>query len=105
MPVSPRNARDLIGRFLHELDSSGALGADYYGYHGEIGAWLEDTGFLPVQASADGKAIPSRFQPLDDKGGGIMSAMFLHDPIPSCSTRPDCAWYWTKSDSDQDRPN
>jgi hypothetical protein len=105
MPVSAQNARHLLGKFLEDLSGSGAFGADFYCYHGETRSWLEQAGFASVRGGADNKAIPSRFQSLDGKGGGIMSATFLHEGIPSCSTGSDCAWYWTKSDSDQDRPN
>ena len=49
--------------------------------------------------------LPSRFQPLDGKGGGIMSAIFLRDAKSPTQDDCECPWYWTKSDSDQDRPN
>ncbi|MBV8731422.1 MAG: hypothetical protein JO336_16570, partial [Acidobacteriia bacterium] len=105
LPVSAENARNLLGKFLQDLCVSGAFGADFYGYHGETRAWLEQAGFAPVRGGNDGNAIPSRFQPLDEKGGGIMSATFLPEGIPPCSTALDCRWCWTKADSDQDRPN
>ena len=41
----------------------------------------------------------------DGKGGGILSAMFMQTEVPACADAGDCPWYWTKSDSDQDRPN
>ena len=34
-----------------------------------------------------------------------MSALFLTDGPSSCSDGAASTWYWTKSDSDQDRPN
>jgi hypothetical protein len=105
LPTSFHNAGDLTAVFLKELTECGAFGADYYGYHGESRTWLEELGFRSTANHADGDSIPSRFQPLDGKGGGIMSAMFVPAGIPTCSTAPNCPWSWTKSDSDQDRPN
>jgi len=105
IPASPDNARELVAKFFQELSSADCLGADYYGYHGETRTWLEAAGFPETRGGADDRAIPSRFQPLDGKGGGIMSATFLHEGIPACSSDQGCPWYWTKSDSDQDRPN
>jgi hypothetical protein len=81
------------------------MGADFYGYHGETRKWLQELGFRGAQSHADGSFIPSRFQPLDGKGGGIMSAIFLRDGKSPGSEDVECPWYWTKSDSDQDRPN
>ena len=104
MPVSPDNAGRLLATGLQQIRAAGAFGADFYGFHGGVNASLEATGFVDTRKAPDGASIPSRFQPLDGKGGGILSAMFLQE-----STRgfedPDCAWYWTKSDSDQERPN
>ncbi|HLG98176.1 MAG TPA: GNAT family N-acetyltransferase [Bryobacteraceae bacterium] len=105
LPASPKNACDLTARLFQDLRKEDCLGADYYGYHGLTRAWLADAGFPQVHSGADDAAIPSRFQPLDAKGGGIMSATFLQEGIPHCSTDLNCSWYWTKSDSDQDRPN
>jgi hypothetical protein len=31
--------------------------------------------------------------------------MFMQTEVPACADAGDCPWYWTKSDSDQDRPN
>ena len=86
------------------MHAAGALGADFYGYHSGANCVLEDAGFLDCGAIEDGERLPSRFQPLDGKGGGILSAMFLKEPSPGFGAA-DSAWYWTKSDSDQDRPN
>lgn len=105
LPASRANARKLGAAFLEHLCGAGAFGADFYGYHGETRTWLEEVGFRPTADHPDGDAIPSRFQPLDGKGGGILSAMFLAEPLPGCNDAIDCPWYWTKSDSDQDRPN
>jgi len=105
LPASRDNARALATVFLQQLCGAGAFGADFYGYHGETRAWLEESGFRPAAAHPDGDAVPSRFQPLDGKGGGILSAMFLGERLPACDGSAACPWYWTKSDSDQDRPN
>jgi hypothetical protein len=105
LPASAENASALIGLFLKELKEAGAFGADFYGYHGESRAGLAANCFKPVDCHPDGDAVPSRFQPLDGKGGAILSAIFPPEGAPSCSLDDHCPWYWTKSDSDQDRPN
>ena len=69
-----------------------------------VTACLEEAGFVDTSAVEDGERMPARFQPLDGKGGGILSAMFLKEPAPGFLAA-DSPWYWTKSDSDQDRPN
>jgi hypothetical protein len=105
LPCSRNNAKALLSRFWHELGEAGAIAADYYGYHGESRVWLQESGFREVGGHPDGPAIPSRFQPLERKGGNILSAVFVADQVPACSMDRACNWYWTKSDSDQDRPN
>jgi hypothetical protein len=104
LPASPENGRRLLAAAVGEMQAAGALGADFYGYHSGANCVLEDAGFLDCGAIEDGERLPSRFQPLDGKGGGILSAMFLKEPSPGFGAA-DSAWYWTKSDSDQDRPN
>jgi hypothetical protein len=105
LPASPANAQALFGAFVAELDRNGAMAADFYGYHGETRKFLQELGFTGASAHTDGGALPSRFQPLDGKGGGIMSALFLRDAKTPTRDDDECPWYWTKSDSDQDRPN
>ena len=105
LPTSRRNARQLLTRFTHELSEAQALGADYYGYYGESRNWLQEFGFRSVEGHPDGRMIPSRFQPLDRRGGCIRSALSVRDEVPVCSSNAGCSWYWTKSDADQDRPN
>ncbi len=105
LPVSPANAEALLAAFTGALRENGALGADFYGYHGETRCWLRQLGFRETAQHPQGRAIPSRFQPLDAKGGAILSAMFVEAELPPCADSTDCPWYWTKSDSDQDRPN
>jgi hypothetical protein len=105
LPTSRENAKALLSHLWQALFENDALGADYYGYHGEIRGWLHELGFRAVQEHRDGLAIPSRFQPLDGKGGRILSAVLASDEMPTCSSAVDCLWHWTKSDADQDRPN
>ena len=105
LPASPANAQALFGAFVGELDRAGAMGADFYGYHGETRRLLHDIGFHGASVHPDGSLLPSRFQPLDGKGGGIMSAIFLRDAKSPTQDDCECPWYWTKADSDQDRPN
>jgi hypothetical protein len=105
LPTSQANAQALLACFWQALQEADAIGADYYGYHSGIGAWLQAAGFHASQHCVDGLAMPARFQPLDGKGGGIVSAVFAPDHILAPSTMARCPWYWTKSDADQDRPN
>jgi hypothetical protein len=105
LPTSHTNAEALLACFWRALREADAIGADYYGYHGGISAWLHEAGFRVVHHHADGLAIPARFQPLDSKGGRIISAVFAPDDVPACAAELQCPWYWTKSDADQDRPN
>src|SRR5262249_41366572 len=105
LPASERNGRDLIGSLLGEIRTAGAFGLDFYGYHGPTPAVLEQKGLKTPGNIENGGLIPSRFQPLDTHGGGILNAMFISTPLPDCTDGVDSPWYWTKSDSDQDRPN
>lgn len=107
LPASRRNAEALLAAFWSDLASADALGADYHGFHGGHGAWLRELGFRGLEAAPDGQEVPSRFQPLDGKNPGsrIQSAILLDGGLPPCAVGPENPWYWTKSDSDQDRPN
>lgn len=105
LPASRENARELLSALFQQLIEADAVGADFYGYHGESRHWMGEYGFLPIESQADGAALPARFQPLDGKSPAIMSSMFINGDAPACSANSDCAWYWTKSDADQDRPN
>jgi hypothetical protein len=105
LPTSEQNGKALFSRLLRDLDEAGAIGADFYCYHGEIRKLLAELGVLPVESHADGQYIPARFQPLDDKTSVIMSSMLTPEEMPVCSFDSSCDWYWTKSDADQDRPN
>jgi hypothetical protein len=104
LPASEANGRELLAHFWKQVAAADAIGADYYGYHGPTRETLNALGFGMI-SEADSNAIPSRFQPLDGKGGGIMSAFFLKKDAPAVTIAADCPWYWTKADSDQDRPN
>lgn len=101
----PTNGEALMGAFARELQENNALAADFYGYYGQTRCLLRQFGFREASSHPDERAIPSRFQPLDGTGGGILSAMFMQKEVPACADAGDYPWYWTKSDSDQDRPN
>lgn len=105
IPCSGENARGLFAHLLAGLREAGAMGADFYCYHGGIRRWIAEAGFLPIEEAEDGARIPARFQPLDAKSPAICSSIYSSEPLPDCASRADCAWYWTKSDADQDRPN
>ncbi len=105
IPASRGNGRGLLAAFLQQLGAAGAFAADFYCYHGPTRALLNELGFRETAVHPDGGQVPTRFQPLDGKGGGIMSALFLAGGPSCCSDSGASPWYWTKSDSDQDRPN
>ena len=105
MPVSEHNCKVLLALVVSDLYQCGAMGADFYCYQGRIGTWLNQAGINEVGLHPSGKSIPARFQPLEVRGGQIMSAVSYHAESPSYPLSPDCCWYWTKSDADQDRPN
>jgi hypothetical protein len=105
LPASRENARDLLALLWSELTATDVIGADFYGYHSETSAGLNASGFLNVDGHSDGQMIPSRFQPLEARGGTILSAVFGQDHLASCFEECPGQWYWTQSDADQDRPN
>jgi hypothetical protein len=105
LPASDENAKELFTGVLSQAQQAGAFAVDYYGYHGRYGKLLEASGLRRVSEVEGGELIPTRFQPLDGKGGGIMSAMLVQFATPACVANVACPWYWTKADSDQDRPN
>ena len=106
LPCSEANAADLLGHLLSDAEAAAAFGVDFYGHHGPTREWLQALGFPLVAAIPDGMSVPSRFQPLDNRGGRIRSAIWGGDwPAPPDPPSPTCPWYWTKSDGDQDRPN
>ncbi len=106
LPASKQNAASLLSHLWNVLDAAGALGCDCYLYHGRLGQWLTDAGLHRLDDHPHDNSVPSRFQPLDSAGGQIRSAVSLRTgPFPAYPFASDCTWYWTKSDSDQDRPN
>ncbi len=104
LPVSAANARGLTSLLRNRLRQMDAMGADCYQYHGATRTLLTECGFLDTASVEDGTAIPSRFQPLT-VDAGTLNAMFCDPDLPPCNSGSGCSWYWTKSDSDQDRPN
>ena len=104
IPSSRANGKQLLAVLFQQLKNANAVGADFYGYHGATRSLLSECGIHDIGRHPDGVAIPSRFQPLSS-GSGILNAMFAEPGLPECDSSSDCPWYWTKSDSDQDRPN
>ena len=82
LPASEQNARLLLSCFVQQLRAAGAFGADYYGYHGQTSVYLQAAGFRRATVE-DADGIPSRFQPLDGKGGSILSAGFWPAGTPA----------------------
>ncbi len=106
LPASRENAKELLAVFWRDLHAADAIGADFFGFHGRIGSYLQEGGFRKVDSHSDGLAIPWRFQPLERRDGTIPCAIFaLKEEVPMCSVDSTSQWYWTKSDADVDRPN
>ncbi|MEZ5401927.1 MAG: hypothetical protein R2729_19800 [Bryobacteraceae bacterium] len=105
LPASRQNSDDLLAAVLHDMAGADVFFTDYYGFHGMTRGWLEEAGFRLAESHPEGERVPSRFQPVDGKGGGILSAMFRPAEVASVAIDSSCEWYWTKADSDQDRPN
>src|SRR5262249_16175950 len=104
LPASSENARGLIRLLCEQLRETDAIGADFFGYHGPTSQALSANGMRDASSVPDGNALPSRFQPLSPHSP-THNAMFADSGLPVCDVSANCPWYWTKSDSDQDRPN
>lgn len=101
LPNSELNASKLLSSFIHCMKESGVWAVDFYCYNNEIINVISKMGFV-VSKEAAGLQFPNYTQPIS-VGSPIRSAIKLNDSYASVSTSGD--WYWTKSDSDQDRPN
>ncbi|MSP50823.1 MAG: N-acetyltransferase [Alphaproteobacteria bacterium] len=105
LPVSETNAVALGALVAHELRAGDITFADYYCTHGRFSSWLDATPFVRVDCSPHGEAFPSRFQPLNGGKSAIPSAVRPPLVAPQYPPSPGERWYWTRSDSDLDRPN
>ncbi len=97
-------AKVLADTVLADMQKSRVLGADFFGFNGRIGQWLNEAGFIAVNQHPDGMFIPSRLQPVDGRNTSIVSAVMSEVPPPQASFDPEGQWLWTKADADQDRP-
>lgn len=104
LPASPANATRLLAALQADLLQQDALGADFYNYNAGCLQTLDHHQFRSTLLHPDGHSIPTRLQPIDP-GGGMLNAIFADPDLPPCDLSSTCPWYWTKSDSDQDRPN
>lgn len=104
LPSSQAGGASLLAALQTQLRECGALGADFYTYHAGYRRALADSSFHPASLHPEGHAIPSRLQPIEASGPAL-NAMFAAADLPPCGPINDCVWYWTRSDSDQDRPN
>jgi hypothetical protein len=101
LPNSEFNALKLLSIFIQCMKESGIQAADFYCYNKEICNLISKMGFM-VMRETTGIQFPNYTQPLS-VGSPIRSATKLNDSYASVGSSGD--WYWTKSDSDQDRPN
>ena len=72
-----------------------------YCYNKQICQLLSELGFF-VSKNYSGVQLPNYTQPLD-LGTAIRSSIKIADAHKVDANSND--WYWTRSDSDQDRPN
>lgn len=101
LPVSQTNLQQMLFFLYQQLITHNAIGFDLWGFYGPCDLWLKSLGFHTTDEHPFGMLFPSRFQPLEPNATTIMSAFKGIALIP----KPNSDWYWTKSDSDQDRPN
>ncbi|MBT6228485.1 MAG: GNAT family N-acetyltransferase [Candidatus Scalindua sp.] len=101
LPVSETNARELISCCLVEASVQGVVAADFYCYNLELIEILQRIGFS-ISGDTSCICLPNHTQPIG-RGSNIRSTIktFSCDEISA----QDSKWYWTRSDSDQDRPN
>ncbi|MEJ8544090.1 hypothetical protein [Brevibacillus borstelensis] len=80
---------------------------DFYCFS-SISSWgLESVGFKRVlKSESDKLVVPTRFQPIDLETTHMMAALYVSKDVQKkISLIDDQAWYITKGDADQDRPN
>jgi hypothetical protein len=100
LPTSRLNAEHLLGIFKQHIMNEGVVAADCYGFHSGFMQWMIEFGFREI--APDRATVPNYTQPIAAGGHVIRSAMKTSvEPPREC----DDHWYWTRSDSDQDRPN
>ena len=100
IPNSKSNAEELISSFLATLVSENVAAFDFYCYHLELCSWMRELGFN-ITSEQTGIQFPNYTQPLAT-GGFLRSAFKVQSSENAPLQMQD--WYWTKSDSDQDRP-
>ena len=101
LACSESNASELLSSFIHCMQENGVQAVDFFCYNNEILNYFSKMGFT-VSKEFKGLQFPNYTQPISI-GSPIRSAVKLNDSFGSVSASND--WYWTKSDSDQDRPN
>lgn len=100
IPNSKSNARELMSSFLTTLIEEKVSAFDFYCYNSDLCSWISELGFH-ITSEQSGIQLPNYTQPLAI--GGFLRSAFKVKTCNSSPLRVD-DWYWTKSDSDQDRP-
>lgn len=101
LPVSENNAQRLMARLLENTKRLSLVAADFYCYNVEIQSILVKLGFF-VSTEA-GMSLPNFTQPIA-AGASIRSAIKIKS-FNNANVFSSEKFYWTRSDSDQDRPN
>ncbi len=111
MPISVGRILELVGEdhdqpallntVLNDAKQQGAVAADYFccGSHAE--ALMLEHGFLPGKDPAAAQ-VPTLYQPIDRRRSNIRFLADLRN-LPGADQYE--AWYVSKADGDQDRPN
>ncbi|WP_141506462.1 GNAT family N-acetyltransferase [Paenibacillus luteus] len=82
---------------------SDVLFIDFYCFSAETAKGLESIGFKKEMKQP---VLPTNFQPVDYKVNNMMASVYLKPSLlNNVDILCDQAWYVTKGDSDQDRPN
>ena len=101
LPVSDTNAQKLMSMCLFEGAAEATVAVDFYCYNVELMQTLKRIGFF-ISSRASGVHLPNHTQPIA-LGSDIRSTVKVFSG--KGHARQDVGWYWTRSDSDQDRPN
>ena len=101
LPVSKSNAESLISIFITDATKAGAIAADFYNYNISLISMLKKLGFRLAKNESH-ISLPNFTQPIL-KNNAIRSCIKISSK--NKKTLKNYDWYWTISDSDQDRLN
>ncbi len=101
LPVSKSNAEFLMSIFITDAIKAGAIAADFYNYNISLISMLKKLGFCFAKNESC-ISLPNFTQPIL-KSNAVRSCIKISSKKQKSLKNFD--WYWTISDSDQDRLN